>query len=145
MEGIGINFEPERALELESALVLVDDGFMIWDKKNNVFYPFLMDKMTEQLPQLEVDNGAAEHIKLGANVMRPGITKIDSRLKRGWPVLITNNKASLAVAIPVMDYAEAILLKKGVIAKNVHRQGDQIWEAVMQFINKYHRNLSKRD
>ncbi len=138
MERTGIQFEPERVLELDSALVLVNDGFMIYDRKNSVFYPFLADKLSEQLPQLEVDSGAAENIKHGANIMRPGITKFDSRLKKGWPVLIRGNGESLAIAISAMDYAEAISAQKGVVAKNVHRQGDQIWHAVIEFVKKHH-------
>ncbi|MGC8661281.1 MAG: PUA domain-containing protein [Nitrososphaeria archaeon] len=137
MEMTGIYFEPERVLELENAFVLVGDGFMVYDMKNNAFYPFLADKITGQLPQLEVDSGAAEHIKQGANVMRPGITKIDSGLKRGRPALITHNGESLALAISMMDYAEAVSAQKGVVAKNVHRQGDPVWNAVIAFVKKY--------
>lgn len=139
MERTGIYFEPERELELENAIVFVGDGFMIYDKKNNAFYPFLADKISGQLPQLEVDGGAAEHIKQGANAMRPGITRIDSRLKNGWPALITHSGENLAVAISMMDYAEAVSAQKGVVAKNVHRQGDLVWDAIIAFVKKYHK------
>jgi PUA domain protein len=145
MERTGIHFEPERALELENALVLVDDGFMIYDKKNSAFYPFLADKISGQLPQLEVDSGASERIKQGANVMRPGIINIDSKLKNGWPALITGNKESLAIAISMMDYAEAVSAQKGVVARNVHRQGDQIWNAVIEFVKKYYKGSNQSE
>jgi len=139
MEKTGLQFEPEKVLELDTSDVLIGDGFIIHDRKNGVLYPFLADKISDQLPHLQVDEGAAARIKQGANIMRPGIVKIDSRLKRGWPVMITDEKERLAIAISVMDYNEAIAAQKGVVAKNVHRQGDQAWNAIVEFIKKYHK------
>ncbi len=137
MERVGIDFQPERVLELDGALVLVNKGFMIYDKRNDAFYPFLADKMAEQLPQLEVDHGAVDSIRNGANIMRPGITRIDSRLKKGSPALIKCNGELLAIAISQMDYAEAASAQNGVVARNVHRPGDKTWNAIIEFIKKY--------
>ena len=137
LERTGIDFQPERVMELDDALVLINRGFMIYDKRHNVYYPFLADKMAEQLPKLEVDQGAVESIKRGANVMRPGVTGIDSRLRRGQPVLIKHNGEPIAIGISQMDYEEALSARSGVVAKNVHRPKDRTWIAIAEFIKKY--------
>jgi len=137
MEKTGIDFQPERVMELEDVLVLINKGFMIYDKRHDAYYPFLADKMAEQLPKLEVDQGAVESIKRGANVMRPGVTGIDSRLKKGVPVLIRHNGEPLAIGISQMDYEEALSARSGVVAKNVHRPNDRTWSAIAEFIRKH--------
>jgi len=87
------------------------------------------------LKTIIVDFGAVRHVANGADVMRPGITKIDSSIKEGDIVQIreeTKNRA-LAVGKAMFDAPEMESKTSGKVIKNIHTIQDSIWEFEKDF------------
>ncbi len=94
----------------------------------------LLDNQIE-LKTIVVDFGAIRYVANGADVMRPGITKIDPSIKKGDIVAIieeTKNRA-LAVGKAIFDASEMEEKSSGKVVQNIHTIQDSIWEFEKQF------------
>ncbi|MEM3731278.1 MAG: DUF1947 domain-containing protein [Candidatus Bathyarchaeia archaeon] len=80
-------------------------------------------------PRVVVDMGAVSHVCNGANVMAPGVVRIDGIFEKGDFVLIVDEKYGKPIAVGVTDYGveEARSIKRGVIVRNIHFVGDELW------------------
>lgn len=81
------------------------------------------------LKQITVDMGAVKFICNGADVMRPGITTIDSDIDRGEIVVVIDerNKTPLVVGESLYSTQELNELRDGRVIKNLHFIGDDKW------------------
>ena len=87
------------------------------------------------LKTIVVDFGAVRYVANGADVMRPGITKIDPSIKKGDIVEIreeTKNRA-LAIGKAMFDAPEMEEKSTGKVVKNLHTIQDSVWEFEKQF------------
>ncbi|NVM38303.1 MAG: RNA-binding protein, partial [Candidatus Lokiarchaeota archaeon] len=87
------------------------------------------------LKTIVVDFGAIRYVANGADIMRPGITKIDPSIKKGDIVRIieeTKNRA-LAVGKAIFDAPEMETKTSGKVVKNLHTIQDSVWEFEKQF------------
>jgi len=87
------------------------------------------------LKTIVVDFGAVRYVANGADVMRPGITKIDPSIRKGDIVKVieeTQNRA-LAVGKAMFDASEMEAKSSGKVIKNLHTIQDSIWEFEKQF------------
>lgn len=84
------------------------------------------------LPKVVVDMGAVPFVTNGADVMAPGIRKVDEGAKVGDVVLVVDEKHSkgLAVGVLLMEREEVLKRPKGKAVKNVHHVGDEIWKGM---------------
>ena len=95
----------------------------------------LLLKNQVDLKTIVVDFGAIRYVANGADVMRPGITKIDSNIKKGDIVAIleeTKHRA-LAVGKAMFDAPEMETKTSGKVIKNLHTIQDSIWDFEKQF------------
>ena len=82
-----------------------------------------------------VDFGAVRYVTNGADIMRPGITKIDPLIKKGDIVAIKEETKSRALAIgkAMFDALEMKNKSSGKVIKNIHTIQDNVWEFEKQF------------
>jgi len=83
-----------------------------------------------QLPKVTVDMGAVGFITKGADVMVPGIVRVDDDVKKFSLVMVTDEKHDkpLAVGLALMDAETIRTSRKGPAVKNLHHVGDNIWD-----------------
>ncbi len=106
-------------------------------KSKEGYIPVLTLLLNNQvdLKTIVVDFGAIRYVTNGADVMRPGITKIDPAIEKGDIVAIieeTKNRA-LAVGKAMFDAPEMETKTAGKVIKNLHTIQDSIWEFEKQF------------
>jgi len=78
---------------------------------------------------VHVDLVAIKFVSKGADVMRPGITTIDSSIQTGDIVLIKdpNHNQVLAVGEALYDGAQMQTMATGKVIKGIHSIADNIW------------------
>lgn len=117
-------------------LYAVNNELKLW-KSTDGYIPvltFLLNNKVD-LKTIVVDFGAVRYVTNGADVMRPGITKIDPTIKTGDILKIeeeTKHRA-LAVGKAMFDAAEMESKTSGKVIKNLHTIQDAIWEFEKQF------------
>ncbi|MFX1278447.1 MAG: DUF1947 domain-containing protein [Promethearchaeota archaeon] len=117
-------------------LYAVNNELKLWKSKDGYIpvLTFLLNNKVE-LKTIVVDFGAVRYVTNGADVMRPGITKIDPTIKKGDILKIeeeTKHRA-LAVGKAMFDAAEMESKTSGKVIKNLHTIQDAIWEFEKQF------------
>ena len=122
--------------EAGDTLYAVNNVLKLW-KSEDGYIPvltLLLNKRVD-LKTIVVDFGAVRYVANGADVMRPGITKIDPSIKKGDIVRIieeTKNRA-LAVGKALYDASEMEIKSSGKVIKNLHTIQDSVWEFEKQF------------
>ncbi len=106
-------------------------------KSKEGYIPVLTLLLNNQvdLKTIVVDFGAIRHVANGADIMRPGITKIDPDIKKGDIVVIIEETKSRALAIgkAMFDAPEMEIKSSGKVIRNLHTIQDSIWEFEKQF------------
>jgi predicted RNA-binding protein (TIGR00451 family) len=116
--------EPE-----EGAVFVTLDSFE-FVQSGNAFFPFLGSQQTLALfPNAVVDEGAIRFMLNGADVMRPGIRKIDDWGPAGKMVVVREERKGRAIAVgtSLVPSSEAQGMTKGGCIKNLHHVGDRYW------------------
>ncbi len=122
--------------ESGDTLYAVNNELKIWKSKDG-YIPVLTLLLNNRvdLKTITVDFGAIRHVANGADVMRPGITKIDPSIMKGDIVKIeeeTHHKA-LAVGKALFDATEMESKDSGKVIKNIHTIQDPIWQFEKKF------------
>jgi PUA-domain protein len=102
---------------------------------NDELYPSLIFKeVLSFLPNVVVDIGAIAHVCNGADIMLPGIRKMNGEIKKGSLVLIRDEKygKDLALGISLFSNEDLKNMKKGKVIENVHHVGDKIWRLIAE-------------
>ncbi len=119
-----------QCAEPEEGVVFVSiDGFE-FVQSGGRFFPFLGAPSTLALfPSVVVDEGAIRFLLNGADVMRPGIRKLDDWGAAGRTVVVKEEKKGRAIAVgdSIVAGAEAQEMSKGGCIKNLHHVGDRFW------------------
>jgi len=102
---------------------------VIAEMKQNLIPTLLFDKALSRLPKITVNMGAVPHICNGADVLAPGIVKIDGMFAANDYTLVIDERHQkpLAVALALVDSQVASSLSRGKVAKNLHYVGDALW------------------
>jgi len=89
----------------------------------------LFDKALQLLPRITVNMGAVPHICNGADLMAPGIVKIEGDFNKSDYVLVADERHQkpLAIVIALTDSQTAHNLQRGKICINTHYVGDSLW------------------
>ncbi|MFX0040727.1 MAG: PUA domain-containing protein [Promethearchaeota archaeon] len=122
--------------EAGDTLFAVNNVLKLWKSKEG-YIPVLTLLLNKQidLKTIVVDFGAIRYVANGADVMRPGITKIDPSIKKGDIVGIieeTKNRA-LAIGKAMFDASELEAKDSGKVIKNLHTIQDSVWEFEKEF------------
>ncbi|HIP66879.1 MAG TPA: DUF1947 domain-containing protein [Candidatus Nanopusillus sp.] len=90
-----------------------------------------------KIPYIVVDRGAKEKILNGADVFRPGITKVDKEIKRDKAVIIiSEDEKLLALGLSLYAYEEIQKMNKGKVIRNLHYYGDRIFKLYQKLQSK---------
>ncbi|MCK4480699.1 MAG: hypothetical protein KAV01_09240 [Candidatus Lokiarchaeota archaeon] len=122
--------------EAGDTLYAINNVLKLWKSKEG-YIPVLtlLLKNQVEMKTIVVDFGAIRYVTNGADVMRPGITKIDPSIKKGDIVSIieeTKNRA-LAIGKAMFDAPEMEAKSSGKVIKNLHTIQDSVWEFEKQF------------
>jgi PUA-domain protein len=87
-------------------------------------------------PKIVVDMGAIPYVCNGADVMAPGIVRVEGDFVMGDLVLIVDEKHGkpLAVGESLQDSKGVRNAKQGAVVKNVHYVSDKIWNFIKTLI-----------
>jgi malignant T-cell-amplified sequence len=105
------------------------------DNGNSEYFPLLKDKsILPSLPVITVDSGAIKFVCNGANIMRPGITKIEGAFEAGALLLVKEQKYGKAIAVgkASVSHPEMESMTKGSVVTNLHYVGDKFWEMIKE-------------
>jgi PUA domain protein len=117
--------------EFDGVSIYILDGRPLLFKADGKLYPTLLfDEAINILPRIIVDQGAIPHICRGADVMAPGIVRIDGSFHEGDLVVVCDEKygKTIALGIALRDSEAIELMDKGKAVENIHYVGDKIWE-----------------
>jgi len=97
---------------------------------NDTLLPTLLfEEALRLLSKIVVNMGAVPHICNGADVMAPGVVRIEKEYKTNNYVIVVDERHGkpLALAIALTDAPTALKMQHGKIAKNIHYVGDNLW------------------
>ncbi|MDI9620198.1 MAG: RNA-binding protein [Candidatus Nezhaarchaeota archaeon] len=104
---------------------------------NNFLVPSLMAmlKGLVELPRIVVDMGAVKHVVNGADVMIPGIVKVEEDFSRDEVVVVVDEKYGkpLCVGSALLSSSEIRAAGRGRAIKNLHHVGDKVWSRLKEF------------
>lgn len=85
-------------------------------------------------PKITVDMGAVPYVCKGANVMAPGIRKVEGEFNTGDLVVVIDEKhgKALAVGESMLDAQVLKETKKGPVIKTLHFVSDKYWNEAKQ-------------
>jgi PUA domain protein len=109
------------------------DGRPLAARLRDVLVPTLLfDRALLRLPKIVVNMGAVPHICNGADVLAPGMVKIDGAFGAGDYVLVVDERHGkpLAVVSALVDSVAASGLSRGKVALNLHYVGDDLWNVL---------------
>ena len=119
--------------ELEDGTVIYlierDIAFVVRDNK---IIPTLNNELIEELPNVIVDMGAIPYVCKGADVMSPGIVKIDGVFEEEALIIVrdVNHGKALAIGRAIVSSVDMENMPKGKAINNLHYVGDKIWAAI---------------
>jgi PUA-domain protein len=115
----------------DSEVVFVE-GTPVAVRRASLLIPSLVNlESLNTLPKIVVDMGAVPHVCGGADVMAPGIRRVEGDFGEGGLVGVVDEKYGkfLAVGQSMVDSKTLRATKKGKVVKNLHYVGDEVWES----------------
>jgi PUA domain protein len=93
----------------------------------------LMDGVAE-LPRVVVDAGAVKHVVNGADVMAPGIVRVEGDFTKGDLVVVVDERHGrpLCVGVALVNKSELASMTKGKVVENLHHVGDKLWNKMKE-------------
>ncbi|MFQ6085066.1 MAG: PUA domain-containing protein [Candidatus Bathyarchaeia archaeon] len=136
MERLGVKLLTEDRVED----VLLEDGTRVYAmmgkpvafRKEGILLPTIyavLDGLIDP-PSVVVDRGAVPAVVRGADVMIPGIVRMDERIEKGNVVVVTEETYGrpIAIGIALLDHHEMDKEERGRAFQVVHHVGDKIWK-----------------
>jgi len=111
------------------SVYLVNDKPLFFNVEKKVVPTLLFQDFVLRAPKIVVDMGAIPYVCNGADVMAPGIVRVEGEFDKGDLVLVVDVKHGkpLSVGESLQDSANIRSIKKGAVVKNVHFVSDKIW------------------
>jgi PUA-domain protein len=136
-ERLKVNVEALFGSKANVEVVEVDFGqiYLIGGKplffkvEERVLPTLLFQDFALRAPKVVVDMGAVPYVCKGADVMAPGIVRVEGEFGKGDLVLVVDEKhgKSLALGESLYDAETARSTKQGAVVKNFHFVSDKIW------------------
>jgi PUA-domain protein len=126
-------FGPKPNVEVAESAVgdiyLVNDKPLFFTTEKKVMPTLLFQDFVSRAPKIVVDMGAIPYVCNGADVMAPGIVRVEGEFAKGDVLLVVDEKHGkpLAVGESLEDSASVRNTKQGAVVKNVHFVSDKIW------------------
>ena len=116
--------------ETSAAKIYYANGRPIMANVKDTLIPTLLfEESLQNLPKIVVNMGAVPHICNGADVLAPGIVKIEGAFAEDNFVVVVDERHQkpLAIAMALGDSESFRGLSRGKVAKNLHYVGDALW------------------
>lgn len=125
------------SVELEGSRVVTVAGFLFL-LTEEAAVPVLAEvnsPIIDKLPSVWVDMGAVPKVASGADVMRPGVVRMDV-FRSGDMVVVRDILHSKPIAVGKALYSsdEAFKLEKGKIIKTLHHVDDRAWQVSKELL-----------
>ena len=120
-----------EVVEADTGKIILIDGTPLLFKVDETVFPTLFFKeFLERVPKIVVDMGAVPYVCKGADVMAPGVVKVEGEFRKGDIVVVVDQKHGkpLALGESLQDSETAKAAKKGAVVKNMHYVSDKIWD-----------------
>ena len=110
-------------------IFLIKGKPLLFKVGENVFPTLFFNELSSKIPKIVVDMGAVPYVCKGADVMAPGIVRIEGTFSKGDVVMVTDEKygKTLAIGESLHDSETARATKKGAVVQNRHFVSDMIW------------------
>jgi PUA domain protein len=128
-----------EVVETDFAKIFLINGRPLLVKTDENVWPTLtFDEFLGLAPRAIVDMGAVPYVCKGANVMAPGIRRFEGEFKRGDFILVADEKHGKAIAVGeiLYDHEEARNVRQGMVIKNIHFVGDNVWSFMKEFYGR---------
>jgi PUA-domain protein len=126
-------FGPKANVEVVEAdvgkIYLVCGRPLFFKAGEKVLPTLFFNEFASQAPKIVVDMGAIPYVCKGADVMAPGIVRVEGVFSKGDVVLVVDEKhgKSLALGESLYDSENAKKVRKGPVLRNLHFVSDKIW------------------
>jgi PUA-domain protein len=110
-------------------IYLVNDKPLFFDIEKRVLPTLFFQSFVSRAPKIIVDMGAIPHVCNGADVMAPGIVRVEGEFEKVDLVIIVDEKHGkpLALGETVHDSITVRDAKQGAVVRNLHFVTDKIW------------------
>ncbi len=117
--------------------IIIINGVPTFFRYENIWLPhlkYLLKTGDLFLPRIVIDMGAAKAMLRGADLMAPGIRRVDGVFKEGDPVVCVEEKYGkpVMVGIALVESEKLVSgeIRRGKVAKNIHYVGDRLWRKI---------------
>jgi PUA-domain protein len=120
-----------EVVESDVGLIYLMDGKPMFYKTGDRILPTLrFTEFTAKAPKIVVDMGAVPYVCKGADVMAPGIVRVEGEFAKGDLVLVVDIKFGKALALgeSLFNSETVKQTRKGPIVKTLHYVSDKIWD-----------------
>lgn len=115
-------------VEAEQKFVAVNDEFYFFYLQEKPIPTLKLIIKNNFLPKIVIDMPAVKFIANGADVMRPGIKKIEEFSKDAIIAIVDEtHQKPLAIGQALFSSEEMKNMDSGKVIKNLHYVGDKIW------------------
>jgi PUA-domain protein len=113
-------------------IYLIGGTPLLYKSGEQILPTLLFSEFTAKAPKIIVDMGAIPYVCKGADVMAPGIVRVEGDFNKGDLVLVADMKfgKTLALGASLMDAETARATKKGPVVKTLHFVSDKIWDYI---------------
>jgi PUA domain protein len=129
---VDIGTQLETGILDDDTRVLIYQNEILFFETNKRFFPTLHALLKDMvsIPKVSVDMGAIRFVVNGADIMRPGITKIEDDVRKDAAVAIVDETHGkpLAVGIATMNAEEMRAATSGKVVLSVHYVNDHLWD-----------------
>jgi PUA domain protein len=101
-------------------------------RDNGILFPTLVNPILDELPSIIVDMGAIPFVCNGADIMSPGIVRIEGEFGDDELVVVRDIEHGKALAVGKAMYSSEVVrdMDRGKAISNLHYVGDKIWDAI---------------
>jgi PUA-domain protein len=127
-----------EVVDADAGKIYLVNGKPLFFKVGEPVLPTLLfQDFTLHAPKIVVDMGAVPYVCNGADIMAPGIVRVEGEFGKGDLVLVVDEKHGkpLAVGESLYDSGSVRNTKQGAVVKSVHFVSDKIWNLTKTLVN----------
>ncbi len=132
VKGLDDKAQLEGGILDDGSRVLLLDGDIVFFEHEGRMFPTLRSLLAGivTIPTITIDMGAVKFVVNGADIMRPGVTKIDDGISEGDIVAVVEERHGkpLAVGVSMLSSGEMQVASTGKVIQSIHHINDPLWE-----------------
>lgn len=126
-----LEISKKEKVEIDGEIIFIDGKPSFFYYENKIFPHLKLLLEKDLIKNVVVDMKSIKFLINGADIMRPGIVKIDEQIEKDEIVAVrdeTHNKA-ICVCTAMYSGKEIQEMEKGKVLKNIHYIGDNYWNS----------------